>query len=283
MEEIKVQFTREEEKEFVDYIIDCMHMKPVHVGIEFANFSIHFDGSDDRADQAWLIDKITDYMSEGTIIPCVVTMNDMGLTISNIHAAEYIDSYHPNVTTKNVDTMYFDNTNDEYEATVPEPTDTPPPEGPTYITDSDEPTFRTVMNALYDIFKSGDQKKKIGEYEIMVITPYNVVEPSSSYIKIQYRYIFGKSDKGTDGIHPSPIYLVFSTNIQADDVNNTLSLTDTDDYQLSITSLDESYTIPNIDISILTWASSTTYNNEMGEFINWLRIMCMNFPHTPLT
>ena len=278
MEEIKVQFTREEEKEFVDYIIDCMHMKPVHVGIEFANFSIHFDGSDDRADQAWLIDKITDYMSEGTIIPCVVTMNDMGLTISNIHAAEYIDSYHPNVTTKNVDTTDFDNTNDEYEATVPEPTDTPPPEGPTYITDSDEPSFRTVMNALSDIFKSGDQKKKYGEYEIMVVGPCDDTR-ESLYNRSQYRYIFGKGE----GIHSSAFYLVFSNNIHVDDANDTQALSDTDDYQLSITSLHESYTIADIDVPIATWLPRTSHGKDFYEFINWLRIMCMNFPHTPLT
>ena len=165
------------------------------------------------------------------------------------------------------DTTYFDNTNNEYEFTVPT-SDVPPPEL------NAELTFRTVMNALLDIFKSGEQKKKIREYEILSM-PHIVKEPLSIYNKIQYTYIFGKSENGTDGDHPSLFYLVFSANMRVDDMNNPQPLDDTDSYQLTMTSSQESYTIPNIDTSLLAWTSSTVLDKEMNEFINWLRIAFM--------
>ena len=145
-----------------------------------------------------------------------------------------------------------------------------------------EPTFRTVMNALLDIFKSGEQKKKIGEYEILSM-PHIVKEPLSIYIKIQYTYIFGKSDNGTDEDHPSLFYLVFSANMRVDDMNNPQPLDDTDSYQLTMTSSQESYVISNIDTSLIAWVSSTVLDKEMNEFIDWLRTAFMDVPHTPLS
>ena len=194
MEENKVQFTREEEKEFVDFIFECMYENPVHAGVELANFSIHFDGSDDRADQAWFIDKITDYMSEGTIIPCVVTMSNMGLTISNINAAEYIDCYHPNVTTETVDTTMIS----EADESSPSLHMIPPVQQPADEEVDDKPTFDDLRTALFELFCDEPNMtiKRWGDYNVMKV-PHDDTNVA--------RYAFSKPDLANPNVH----YLVF--------------------------------------------------------------------------
>lgn len=165
------------------------------------------------------------------------------------------------------DTTYFDNTNNEYEFTVPT-SDVPPPEL------NAEPTFRTIMNTLLDIFKSGEQKKKIGEYEILEVKSYTKAQCFEGMI--HYKYLFAKAQ--------GPIfYFVFDTKVNAGEDPN--DITESSDYQLTMTSSrsQESYTVSDIDIPLIRWALSTDHDEDIHEFIDWLRIAFMDVPHTPLS
>lgn len=209
MAENKVQFTRNDEHEFVDFIFDCMYENPVHAEIEFMNFTLHFKGSDDRADQAWFIDKMTDYMSEGVIIPCWISMADLALTISDIEAGEYID--HPDVHTEITDTTEIDeDDSDTSNMTAPDlgPFDVvhasdyeKPKDEPVEDKTEDaenRPNFYDLENALADLFKFEvvTMRKRWGDYNIMNI-------PSGDpNVK---RYSFCKSDVKNPDVH----YLIF--------------------------------------------------------------------------
>lgn len=165
MEEKIIEVVRKDEKRFVDFILDLMYINPVHAGIEFPNFSIHFDGSDDIKDQKDFINNITDYMSVNPIIPCLVTLNDLGLTVSNIERVQYAVK------------MDFDppltETIDEPPEVADEPQVDNEPDDEQTAPDDDEPkkpTFLSLLGVLTDIFSSGQQQiRKVGDFNVMEI------------------------------------------------------------------------------------------------------------------
>lgn len=72
------------EMEFIDFILDKLYENPVQVNITFSesNMLISREGSTDLADQQWLINIVSDYMSIAEqIVSCVIETDVFHLTI----------------------------------------------------------------------------------------------------------------------------------------------------------------------------------------------------------
>lgn len=72
------------EMEFIDFILDKLYENPVQVNITFpeSNMLISREGSADLADQQWLINIVSDYMSIAEqIVSCVIETDVFHLTI----------------------------------------------------------------------------------------------------------------------------------------------------------------------------------------------------------
>jgi len=227
-----IYISKKDEREFVDWIFDRMYEKSIHCGVEFANFTLNFDGSEDIKDQAdWMAD-IMKYMKHHTTIPCLVTMTDVATRISAIEVTHYKDEESvieepvghdnhlplPNIeTTENNIADY-----DQVEVTLvdkPVPATEPaeekgvPEDLPDDEVSSNGPTFQDLFNYfeenLYED-TSSNHIHSLGKFNTMLI-------PSSSNDNRRYAF----SNKETDQVH----YMVFENDAIAGLQRITLSNT----------------------------------------------------------